>query len=141
MLISLEFLGGPSPGHLRCDHTGQRICSSAPSQEALSMCPCPCASILSLLSHSGCHWSFYNVTVDLKSLPAQYADQKLCLGKTRAQNPPLSSGRVHCPCPTRSSLCSHLQPHLQLDHADLRTLSQRNSERFYCPGKKCGSWT
>ena len=59
-----------------------------------------CQHPVSLLSCSGCHWSFYSVTVGLKSLPTQDADQNLCLGKTRAQHPPMSAGWVHCPCHT-----------------------------------------
>ena len=59
-----------------------------------------CQHPVSHLSCSGCHWSSYSVTVGLKSLPTQDADQNPCLGKTRAQHPPLSAGWVHCPCHT-----------------------------------------
>lgn len=45
LLISLEFLGGPFPGHLRWDYTCQGKCESSPSQVALSTCPCPCTVI------------------------------------------------------------------------------------------------
>ena len=45
LLINLEFLGGPFPGHLRWDYTCQGKWESAPAQVALSTCPCPCAVI------------------------------------------------------------------------------------------------
>lgn len=143
MLISLEFLGGPSPGHLRWDRTDQRDCSSAPPQAALSMCPCPCASIVSPFSPAQGVTGLFTVSLCISNpcLPSMLTKTCALARPGHSVHLPLLGESAAHATPTRSSLCSPLHPHLQLDHSDLRTLSQRNSEWFYCPGKKCGSWT
>ena len=47
LLLNLEFLAIPFSGHLRRTSTYQGECCSAPSQIALSTCPCPRVVLLS----------------------------------------------------------------------------------------------
>lgn len=67
-------------------HLSMKVLNCSIPSSSLHLCLSICGCPLAFLSHSVFHWSFYYITVDLKSLPTQCADQKPWQCKTSGQH-------------------------------------------------------